>query len=111
MNVRKVSDKAVLIYHEKLTLEKGLVSERKVWKLSPSDRYPIGYKYRLVLANSKNHEVILLHDNHWPKGPHVHCGENERKYEFVSLEKVLLDFIQESELEERRYHENKENND
>lgn len=57
------------------------------------------------------HDVILLYDNHWPKGPHIHWGDAERPYEFSGVEKLLKDFSQESQTEERRYHENKKNHD
>jgi hypothetical protein len=103
------SEKATLIFHQKLALRSGLLSERKIWRVDSPERYPSGVKYRLVLANPKTHEVILLYDNHWPKGSHVHWDDRERAYEFVSTETLLKDFIQESEVEERRYHENKKN--
>ena len=99
------------MFHQKLALNSGLVSERKIWRLARSERYPLGFKYRLVLANPRSHEVILLYDNHWPKGPHIHWGDKERPYEFTSLEKLISDFIQESEVEEKRYRENKKNRD
>ncbi len=56
------------------------------------------------------HEVVLLYGNHAPKGPHIHWVSNERSYQFVGLERLLKDFIQESAVEEKRY-ENKTNRD
>jgi hypothetical protein len=109
--MRPSEEKASVVLHQKLALRSGLLSERKIWRVGSTDRYPLGIKYRLALVNPKAHEVILLYDNHWPKGPHVHWGAKERSYEFVSVETLLKDFIQESEVEERRYYENKENRD
>jgi hypothetical protein len=109
--VRRSKEKALLVQHEKLALKSGLVSERKIWKLARSERNPAGFKYRLALVDPKSHLVVLLYDNHWPKGPHVHWDDQERPYAFVSLEKLLLDFTQESTVEENRYHENKTNRD
>ena len=104
MKVGKRSSKATLIFHEKLSLDSGLVSERKIWRVPRSDRYPNGVKYRLALADPKTHKVLLVYDNHWPKGPHVHWDNNkERPYKFMRLEYLLLDFIQESHVEEERY--------
>ena len=101
--------KATLVFHEKLSLNSGLISERKIWKIARSPNYPSGFKYRLVLVNPKTHEVVLLYDNHAPKGAHIHWDDRERNYEFVSLEQLLKDFIQESAVEEKRYYDNKKN--
>ena len=101
--------RATLVFHEKLSLNSGLLTERKIWKIPASEHYPLGFKYRLALVNPRTHEVILLYDNHWPKGPHVHWDEKERSYEFVSLEALFKDFILESAVEEKRYYEDKKN--
>ncbi len=85
--------------------------ERKVWSVPKTHKYPLGIKYRLVLADPKDHTVILLYDNHWPKGPHVHWGDEERPYTFVNMPQLLQDFVQESYVEEMRYNENKKNRD
>ena len=98
-----------MILHQKLALKSGLISERKIWKLRVSERYTTGIKYRLVLVNPESHDVVLLYDNHWPKGPHIHWDLKERSYQFESVEKLLANFIQESEVEENRYYENKKN--
>ena len=105
--MRKQRERATLVFHEKLSLNSGLVSERTIWRVQPSDRYPSGLKYRLALADPKDHMVVLLYDNHWPKGPHIHWNGEERPYVFETLERLLLDFIQESAIEERRYDESK----
>jgi Family of unknown function (DUF6516) len=104
--------KATVVFRQKLALRSGLLSERIIWRVDSPERYPTGIKYRLVLVNPKTHEVILLYDNHWPKGPHVHYWhDRERVYEFECTEKLLEDFIQESEVQERRYYENEKNRD
>jgi len=108
--MRKKIEKAELIFSRKQSLNSGLLLERKIWKIPASTRYPNGIKYRLVLADPKKHLVILLYDNHSPKGPHVHWGDRERDYEFKNIEMLLKDFFQEAAVEERRYHENKKNN-
>jgi hypothetical protein len=109
VKMKKPPERAISILHEKLNLNSGLLTERKIWRIPTSERYPLGFKYRLALVNPKTHELILLYDNHWPKGPHVHWDKKERSYEFVSLEGLFKDFIQESEVEEKRYYEDKKN--
>jgi hypothetical protein len=88
-------------------LESGLLSARKIWEVQKTIHYPTGFKYRLALVDPLAREVVLLYDNHWPKGPHVHLRGQQRLYEFNGLEILLMDFIEESEQEEKRYYENK----
>jgi len=102
-------EKAVLFLSTKQALNSGLLVERKIWKIAKSAQYPLGIKYRLVLVDPKEHQVILLYDNHSPKGPHVHWEGKERDYQFKSVTELLNDFFQESQVEEKRYYENKKN--
>ncbi|MFI5391653.1 MAG: DUF6516 family protein [Bacteriovoracales bacterium] len=105
----KEFEKGTKILHQKFPLDGGLLSERIIWKLSPTIQYPLGFKYRWILVNPITCEVILLYDNHWPKGPHIHGSKGERPYEFINLEELRKDFILESGREEKKYHENKKN--
>jgi hypothetical protein len=102
--------KGTIIHHRKLSLDGGFLSERIIWKISPTAQYPLGFKYRLILVNPITRVVILLYDNHWPKGPHIHGLEGEKPYDFKNTEKLLIDFIAESLTEIKKYHENKKNN-
>ena len=103
--------KAELVLSRRQALNSGLLIERKVWRVPKSSRYPDAVKYRLVLVAPKAHVVILLYDNHWPKGPHIHWNDSERAYEYRGLEIMLQEFLQECEVEERRYHEDTKNID
>jgi Family of unknown function (DUF6516) len=102
--------KASKIFHRKLSFDGGLLSERIIWEVPPTIQYPFGFKYRLILVKPITNEVILLYDNHWPKGPHIHGLEGERPYDFKNTQKLLKDFIAESVTEIKKYHENKKNN-
>jgi len=31
-------------------------------------------------------------DNHHPKGPHIHIDEEELPYEFLDLDRLVMDF-------------------
>ena len=106
---RKQDSRAELILFTKQALNSGLLVERKIWRIPKSHKYPEGVKYRLVLVDPTARVVILLYDNHYPKGPHVHWGQKERPYEYNGLEKLLNDFLQESNVEEERYNEDKKN--
>jgi len=107
--VGKKGEKARLIFGRKQLLNSGLLVERKIWRVPKTAKYPLGLKYRLVLVEPNEHEVILLYDNHYPKGPHVHWEGKERDYNFQRVEVLLEDFFQESAVEEKRFYENKKN--
>lgn len=107
--MRKRREAARLILARKQMLNSGLLTERKIWRVPTTEKYPFGVKYRLVLTEPKIHQVVLLYDNHHPKGPHVHREGEERKYDFRGIEILLKDFFQESAVEEKRFYENKKN--
>lgn len=68
-----------------------VVIEMVVWQLpqTTSDR-PHGYKYRLYCGRAGR--CLVRYDNETGKGDHVHYGDDERAYRFVSLEKLIADF-------------------
>ena len=103
------SKRAELLLSRKHILNNGLLEERKLWKVTKTKEYPLGIKYRMVLVDPKDHIILLLFDNHWPKGPHVHWKNQEKVYNFQSVERLLNDFYQESNKEAEKYDENKKN--
>jgi len=67
------------------------VVERVVYQLpSATVERPHGLKYRLYCG--RRGHCLVRYDNEAGKGDHVHCGETERPYRFVSLEQLLRDF-------------------
>lgn len=101
--------KSELLLFRKHILNNGLLEERKIWKVTKTRKYPLGIKYRIVLVEPKEHIILLLFDNHWPKGPHIHWENQEKTYEFQSVEQLLNDFYQEVKREVEKYNENKKN--
>ncbi len=69
---------------------KFAVAELKIWKIPKSKDYPSGIKYSLFVVCDGS--IIFGFDNHKPKGPHLHLGENELPYDFKSESKLLVDF-------------------
>lgn len=106
----KGSEKTSKILHQKVALKGGLISEKIIWKVAPTIKYPFGIKYRLILVNPITRIMVLLYDNHWPKGPHIHSIDGERSYEFFNEVKLLIDFDLDSETELGKYYEDKKNN-
>lgn len=66
------------------------VAELKLWSVPRSKDYPEGRKFSLFLV--ANGEVLVGIDNHKPKGPHLHLGEQEVPYLFRGEEELLSDF-------------------
>jgi hypothetical protein len=62
-----------------------------IHQLEKSERYPDGIKYGLILVDTKTDRRLLM-DNHHPKGPHIHLGDEELSYEFIDENKLIEDF-------------------
>jgi hypothetical protein len=66
------------------------VAELKIWSVPRSDDYPLGRKFSLFLVTSG--EVVVGIDNHKPKGPHLHLGNQELPYLYRNQRSLLADF-------------------
>jgi Family of unknown function (DUF6516) len=84
--------KARLITRFKDVAPDGGVIELVVWRVpepvSPSEH---GFKYRAVYAIDGVRVVGF--DNERGKGDHCHLRGTERRYDFVSVEQLIEDFI------------------
>ena len=107
--MRNSSDRAQLLAHRKQTSSGGLLQEIKIWKVPVSAKYPDGLKYRLALVDPVTSEVLLLFDNHWPKGHHKHVRGEEKLLEFSTLANLVREFDEQSLKMERHYRENQKN--
>lgn len=88
---------ALLLYHSKITLvhkrtDVVAVAELKVWQVPKSSHFPEGIKYSLFLVDKTTGDTLIGHDNHKPKGHHVHIGGLERAYEFRDVDTLITDF-------------------
>jgi hypothetical protein len=92
MRANEGQTRARLLIAAKLTLGSGYIEEVKVWSVPVTDKYPEGIRFRLVLVDRRTGDIALLHDNHWPKGPHAHAGGAETRYRFRGVEQLLMDF-------------------
>jgi hypothetical protein len=102
-----VQTRAKLLRKKKQVLNSGLVREITIWNVPISIDYPEGIKYRLILVDPFWKKVIVLFDNHSPKGHHRHDDKTgESPYKFVSVQKILHDFLNQCDLEEELYESN-----
>ncbi len=87
--------KAIALLKEKRVLlnthdRRLAVAELKIWRINKSKDYPAGIKYSLFLVCDGT--VIVGFDNHKPKGPHMHFGDQELPYDFKDERELIEDF-------------------
>lgn len=85
---------AHLIFHQKITINhrdemrRGLF-EMVVYRILRSKDYPQGIKYRAWF--SEEGKTIFGFDNHQPKGPHLHIGDQEIGYHYRGVDELMKD--------------------
>lgn len=99
--------KAELLHKSKLILNSGLVEEIVIWRVPKNKQYPDGIKYRLLLTDPVWKKVLILFDNHYPKGHHRHdSDEIEHACRFISVQLLVQDFLKEVKNFEEQYEGN-----
>ena len=83
--------RATLFLHEKFYLDDETVVEMKVWKVTNDERFPEGFKYSLFAT--REGRIIIGYDNHHPKGHHCHKGMREYPYNFINIDYLIEDFL------------------
>ena len=84
--------KAKQIFYDKAVLPDNSIVEMIIWQLpKPSPERPHGLKYSLFYGYDGLR--IVGYDNERGKGDHKHFGEVESHYRFVSVEKLVADFL------------------
>ena len=84
--------KAKRIFYDKAVLPDGAIVEMTIWQLpKTSSERPHGLKYSLFYG--RDGLRIVGYDNERGKGDHKHVGEMETRYRFVSVEKLVADFL------------------
>lgn len=84
--------KATIVYQNKVVTENG-VTEMVIWELpAKTPERPHGIKYRLYHGNKQGY-CIVRYDNELGKGDHKHIADKETRYQFVSVEQLMKDFI------------------
>ena len=80
------------IFYDKAVLPDGAIVEMTIWQLpTPSSERPHGLKYSLFYG--RDGVRIVGYDNERGKGDHKHLGEAETRYRFVSVERLVADFL------------------
>lgn len=80
------------LLHEKVIDIYENIMELIVWQVPITTGYPDGVKYRFVYVNAREDKVLVLYDNHYPKGHHRHLKGQQEYYNYVNIRQVIKDF-------------------
>ena len=95
--------KATRIFYDRALLPDGAVVEMTIWQLPRATlERPHGLKYSLFYGSDG--QRIVGYDNERGKGDHKHIGLLEVRYKFVSVEKMIADFLQDVERMKNEHH-------
>ena len=84
--------KAARIFYDRSVLADGAIVEMTIWQLPHvTAQRPHGLKYSLFYG--REGKRIVGYDNELGKGDHKHIGDVETRYRFVSVEKMVADFL------------------
>lgn len=84
--------KAKRIFYDKAVFPDGAIVEMTIWQLPKTTaERPHGFKYSLFYGREDRR--IVGYDNERGKGDHRHIGGVETRYRFVSVEKMVADFL------------------
>ncbi len=85
--------RAIIVHRNKRILPNGSVEEIAIWKLpEPTKDHPHGLKYRLYFGLADG-TCQVRYDNEKGKGDHKHILDQEEPYVFVSIERLIEDFL------------------
>jgi Family of unknown function (DUF6516) len=85
---------AILLLDEKQVLADGAIVQMRLWQV-PSPVRGSRHFIKYSLFYGRPGVRLLAYDNEAGKGDHVHRGEIETPYCFVSVEKLIADFLKE----------------
>lgn len=84
---------ATLIYHDKAVFADAAIVEMRIWRLPlKNEERPHGLKYSLFYG--ENGKRVIGYDNERGKNDHRHFKESEEKYDFIDIETLVRDFLQ-----------------
>jgi hypothetical protein len=92
------------IFYDKAVLPDGAIVEMSIWQLpEKSSERPHGLKYSLFFG--RDGRRIVGYDNERGKGDHKHAHGLESRYQFVSVEQLVVDFLADVERVKNEHHE------
>ena len=89
--------KADLILKHKDVTSEGHIIEMTVWSL-PKALPPSGHLFKYSLVYIVDGKRVVGFDNERGKGDHCHLDGKERSYQFVNIDQLVYDFIQQVDM-------------
>lgn len=89
---RKEQGRARSVLDERVTDDDGALTQAKVWRVPVSSDYPEGVKYSLAFIPPGKKTPAVLYDNHRGKRHHKHVQGRESAYQFLDIDRLILDF-------------------
>ena len=80
-----------IIKDESHEVGRGCNAYQRIIEIPPTDGYPEGVKYRLVLLDADGRKLVCL-DNHGGHGHHLHIRERMERYVFRGIRQLREDF-------------------
>jgi hypothetical protein len=84
--------KARLLFHERRLFDDGAIMEMKIWRV-PEPVPPTAHRLKYSLFYGYPGRRLVGYDNERAKGDHKHLGNREMPYTFVSVERLVADFL------------------
>jgi hypothetical protein len=84
--------RATIVLREKHIDATGNIVELVVWRVAVTSHDTSGIRYRLAFVRRDEEVPAVLYDNHAPKGHHRHVEGVEEAYQFVDLDRLIVDF-------------------
>ena len=85
--------KAKLEFHVKKEYASGEMVEMKVWQL-PVTSLERPHRLKYSFFYGRVGQRVVGYDNELGKGDHRHIFDREEKYIFISVEKLVADFLE-----------------
>lgn len=88
--------KALLLRDRKIVLADGAIVQIRVWEVA-APVPPSEHRFKYSLYYGKAGERLVGYDNERGKGDHKHVNGVELPYTFVSIDRLLADFVDDVE--------------
>ena len=88
--------KAELILRRRFSVSPSAFVELVAWRVPvplKGSAHDIKYRFAYVV----NNVCVLRYDNEAGKGDHIHVGDGQRPYQFISFDQLMTDFLQDVE--------------
>lgn len=87
--------RATLIRHDRFNDAFGNIVETKIWSVPVSEHTQYGVKYSLVYI--VDGERVIGYDNERGKGDHKHIDGRQIPYQFIDVDVLIEDFVNDVE--------------